>query len=30
MYYTLPEYKADKLTSECDPVIKDAMYKCIT
>ena len=32
MYYTLPEYKSemDKLTSQCDPVVKDMMYKCIT
>lgn len=32
MYYTLPEYKlaVNELTSKCDPVIKDAMYKCIT
>ena len=32
MYYTLPEYKneMDKLTNECDTVVKDMMYKCIT
>jgi hypothetical protein len=32
MYYTLPEYKAemDKITAECDPTVKDMMYKCIT
>ena len=32
MYFTLPDYKAEmtKLTSECDPKVKDSMYKCIT
>lgn len=32
MWYTLPEYKAEmsKLNDECDPVVKDMMYKCIT
>ena len=32
MYFTLPEYKAEmsKLNDECDPVVKDMMYKCIT
>lgn len=32
MYFTLPEYKLEmnKLTDECDSVIRDMMYKCIT
>ncbi len=32
MYYTLPDYKlsVNKLTSSCDSVVKDMMYKCIT
>lgn len=32
MYFTLPEYKSemDKLTSECDGVVRDTMFKCIT
>jgi len=32
MYFTLPEYKAEisKMNDECDPIVKDMMYKCIT
>ena len=32
MFYTLPEYKAEmmKMNDECDPIVKDMMYKCIT
>jgi len=32
MFYTLPEYKDEmiKMNDECDPVVKDMMYKCIT
>lgn len=32
MYFTLPDYKAemDKLTQECDSVVRDMMFKCIT
>ena len=32
MFYTLPEYKAEmmKINDECDPIVKDMMYKCIT
>ena len=32
MWFTLPEYKAEmsKMNDECDPTVKDMMYKCIT
>lgn len=32
MWFTLPEYKAEmsKMNDECDPIVKDMMYKCIT
>lgn len=32
MWFTLPEYKAEmsKMNEECDPIVKDMMYKCIT
>jgi len=32
MYFTLPEYKDEmsKMNDECDPNVKDMMYKCIT
>ena len=32
MWFTLPEYKAEmsELNEECDPIVKDMMYKCIT
>jgi len=31
MWFTLPEYKAEmsKMNEECDPIVKDMMYKCI-
>lgn len=32
MYFTLPEYKSamDSLTSQCEKVVREMMYKCIT
>lgn len=32
MYFTLPEYKDEmsKMNDECDPNVRDMMYKCIT
>jgi hypothetical protein len=32
MYFTLPEYKTamDNLTAQCDEVVRDSMFKCIT
>jgi hypothetical protein len=32
MYFTLPEYKTamDSLTAQCDKVVRDSMFKCIT
>lgn len=32
MWFTLPEYKSEmsKMNEECDPIVKDMMYKCIT
>jgi hypothetical protein len=32
MWFTLPEYKVEmsKMNDECDPTVKDMMYKCIT
>lgn len=32
MWFTLPEYKAEmsKMNDECNPIVKDMMYKCIT
>ena len=32
MWFTLPEYKAEmsELNEECDSIVKDMMYKCIT
>lgn len=32
MWFTLPGYKAEmsELNEECDPIVKDMMYKCIT
>lgn len=32
MWFTLPEYKdaMSKMNNECDPVVRDSMFKCIT
>jgi hypothetical protein len=32
MYFVLPEYKSDmtKLNKDCDRIVKESMYKCIT